>query len=239
MDNLPNQPIPNQPPVETPQKSFFQTPSGKITALVGTAAILLITLVILNYFNILSLFQQSTKQPSSNIPKDKIFDPKVLLNKILPQILTKQILPKSVALIGIQQDQTVKENFIASWNSSNVGTVSAIMTVSSDKQDVSSLYITFLYQKIASVSAQLAAKITPEFFSISPKGEWGCQPISEMTYCENFWEENGARKGISIQYPVLVDNKTSSVVSFCEHGKDSTLYEWRSCTSEFAKTGVK
>lgn len=55
MDGLPQgQP---QPQAEIPQKSFFQTPAGKITALVGTLAILLIALVILNYFNILPLSQ--------------------------------------------------------------------------------------------------------------------------------------------------------------------------------------
>lgn len=140
----------------------------------------------------------------------------------------------------LKQDNIEANTFTASW-ANQTGTSSATFAVSQDK-NISYLYInnTYSVDSKTTVSVKLAEEIVPMFFSAKLQGEWGCKPIYENIYCENFWEENGIKKkGVSVSGPFTLLNKQTAVtVSMCEFNKASPLYSRKSCTTEFAKGGV-
>lgn len=159
---------------------------------------------------------------------------------LLPKILQPSLIPSTTDML-FTQDKIVKESFNISWNTKE-GTGGATLTLSSNGKEISSLNLSFLKTQTASPSVTLAQTIIPQFFSIEPKGTWKCSSLYDTTYCENFWEEeNGVRRGLSINgIHSFKNGQKGLVLSFCEHGKDaSTLYSWKSCTTEFAKTGLK
>lgn len=241
MDGIPSQQL--EPQAEIVKKSFLKTTLGKISIILGVVIIVLAFLASLNYFRVIALPKKlsflpkkaaytNTKESSPQARNEPIIlNPIPLLSKNIPQILKTPLLPDSWTKISIKQDKTIKDNFILSWNGKE-GTVSGVMTVPPDRTGISSLYLSFLDQKISTASAEIASKIASDFFLISPKGKWACKPIYNSIYCENFWEEDNVRRGVGIQSP-------DKVISFCEHRPDSDLYSWKSCTTEFVNSGVK
>lgn len=239
---------------------------NKFLISVSIAILLLLLLLTLNYFNILSLsklfpnqfgwlphmkYEQSQQMNNITIspttsPSASLLEPaKQTLINFLPTILTPSFLPKSSPEITLTQTKGIQESFSATWNSIN-GTESAILIVSPDGKNITQFYLSFLKSKSATPSEELAKITTSQFFLIQPKGKWGCKPINaSMTYCENFWEEpNGVKRGIGIkglftQGPNLKkEDIPQSLIFYCEHNKDSKIYSWKSCASEFAETGV-
>ena len=224
-------------------------------------SIFILLVLVLNYLNILplsSLFpnylgflpHQQSKQESnvtttpSTMPLDE--QAKQTLITFLPTILTPSFLPKSNSKITLTQTKGIQESFTASWNSIS-GTQSAILIVSPDGKNITQFYLSFIKSKSASPSAELAKITTSQFFLTQPKGIWGCKTIyTDMTYCENFWEEsNGVKRGMGIEGlftkgPNLPkEDLPQTVIFFCEHNKDSKLYSWKSCRAEFAEGGVR
>lgn len=211
----------------------------------------------LNYFNILSLSTlypnyfgllphrplQQTLPNSQQTPTPTISlenEAKTILASFLPKILVPELVP-SILNITLRQEKVVKENFVLLWDTKE-GTANARLTISPDGKKISSFNILFFKSQTASPSVELAQTIIPSVFSLEPEGQWGCKPVYNQTYCENFWEDKeGIRKGVNITGPFPENKqKIGLIVSFCEHTKEAkTLYSWKSCTSEFAKTGVR
>ncbi|MDD5147688.1 MAG: hypothetical protein PHV63_04040 [Candidatus Daviesbacteria bacterium] len=249
---------PNPSPLPTPEVTpqvYVQpaSPLKKILkiALISLGIIVLVLVIILtlNYFNILSLSSLSPKYFSwlphqtlqiSPSKEELSSRAKKTLTAFLPNILVSSLIPP-MSDITFRQDKIVKENFTLLWDTKE-GTANAALTMSSDEKKISSFNILFFKSQIASPSVELAQTIIPSIFSIEPKGVWGCKPIYSQTYCENFWEDKeGIRRGVNITGPFPENKqKIGLIVSFCEHTKEAkTIYSWQSCTSEFAKTGVK
>lgn len=229
--------------------------------IVFVTAVLFLLFGTLNYFNILSVSdvfpnqlgwlprQTNQKQniPLKNQPSAILPTPNVSLEtsakdtlaRFLPKILNASLIPSKSDMTLIQ-DKIIKENFTISWEKKE-GTISAVFTLAANPEEISSLNIQFLTTQVSSPSVQLAETAISSLFTIKPNGIWGCKPLYDKTYCENFWEENGGiRRGISVYGPFAIQNKTAgSIINFCQHGKDAaTIYSWKSCTAEFADTGI-
>ena len=252
-------PIVPSSPNETPKEK-----RGILFEIIFVFVFLVLLFGILNYFNILPISEiwpnqlgflphrESLKQNPTTIippitPTTSLTDTaKKTLNNYLPTILTPSFLPKSSSKITLTQTKGIQESFSTSWNAIN-GTESAILIVSPDGKNIMQFYLSFIKSKSASPSAELAKITTSQFFSIQPKGIWGCKPIyTSMTYCENFWEEsNGVKRGIGIEGlftkgPNLKkEDLPQTMIFFCEHSQASSLYSWKSCASEFAESGVQ
>lgn len=236
MDNLPNAPQIPIPQVPLSPKPFFKTPIGLILIAVGVIALISAAIFTLKNLNInLPTLPGKQVQTTNQAQQPQILDPKVLFNKKISLVLKSSLLPKSLEDINLQQDQIIKSSYILSWDTP-LGTVSGLMTASTPTQ-ISYLYLSFLDEKEATASAGVAQKVTSELFLSTPKGQWGCKPIQNITYCENFWEDEGVKRGISVQSPISLEIK-GVVVSFCEYHQNTDLYSWKSCTSEFANTGI-
>ncbi|MBI2613416.1 MAG: hypothetical protein HYW62_01465 [Candidatus Levybacteria bacterium] len=215
----------------------------------------------LNYFNILSvsdafpkylswLPRQTTQTKNISLNQQNIvFSPtpvisleknaKDTLANFLPKILNASLIPSKSDMI-VTQDKITKDSFTISWEKKE-GTISAVFILPANPEEISSLNIQLPTTQASSPSIQSAEATTSSLFVIQPNGKWGCKPLYDRTYCENFWEENdGIRRGISMYGPFTILNGTAgSIVSFCQHGKSAaTIYSWKSCTAEFADTGI-
>jgi len=274
MDNLPSQQETSQStgiqnPSQQPDnkqgalKTFALLKVG-IIELFFVAIVLILLFGILNNFNILplsTLFPNqlgwlprkevptgtSQQSPPPTIPRSLNLtnQAKQILTNSMQSILTSSLLPKSSADITLTQTQGIKESFSSAWDTKE-GTVSAVLVVSPDGKDIVQSYLSFLKTESVPPSVGLTKAITSQFFSIQPNGTWGCKPIHiNMTYCENFWEEeDGTRRGLAMkglltQGVDLISGKPEVMLVFCEHTKQSKLYSWKSCEYEFAKTGVQ
>lgn len=248
--SLPNQ---DQKPSDQPSPEIPVAPRKKIN-LLGiifiVITLILFPLGILNYFNILplsSLFpHQQPKQsndvkippttaPTSSLAKQA----KETLIAFLPTILKPPLLPQSSSDINLREDKGIKQFVSGTWDTKD-GRAITIFTVSPDGKEISQLLIFFPYAVTSSISAEFAQSTIPKLFSITPKGKWACKTIpNTANYCENFWEDQtGARKGIALKESTLSQAKKITVY-YCRHNKDSRLYSWKSCTPEFAESGVK
>lgn len=238
MDGLPNAPQIPMPQVPLSPKPFLKTPLGLILIAVGVIALIVAALFGLKSLNLnLPSFPGKPEQTINQVQPPQILDPKVLFNKTIASILTKPMLPTKLENIRKEQDQTTRDSFFMSWKTkSSISTISGTMTASTPSQ-ISSLSLSFLYINEASASTEVAQRIIPEFFSVTPRGTWGCKPIQNITYCENFWEENKIKRGISVQSPISTE-QTGISVGFCEFHQNTDVYSWKSCTSEFAETGI-
>ncbi|MBU1000263.1 hypothetical protein KKE78_02615 [Patescibacteria group bacterium] len=235
----------------------------------GIIILILTVILTLNYFNILSLsslfpdkLDWMPRQSLSQIPtKGKALNPeepilmpdssptqsasyqikaREVLVKLLSVIFTPSFIPSPVSNLNLTQDKTNQQNFIVTFNTRQAS-MSGNLTLNKAGDNISTIYLSMPKTDQKNVSAAVAQTIAPQFFSITPQGKWACKKIGNETYCENFWEEkSGARRGIGIQEPITFDNKEKGIaVFFCEHNKGSSIYSWQSCTTEFAKTGVK
>ncbi|MDD5416272.1 MAG: hypothetical protein PHE48_04740 [Candidatus Daviesbacteria bacterium] len=249
-------PNPSPAPVPTPEVTpqvYIQPPSPlrkiiKISLISGGIIILILAIIlILNYFNILSLsslfpkyFSFLPHQPLQISPsKEKLSSrAKETLMKSLPKILIPFLLPPSS--FDLTQDTGTTKSFSAKWNTPQQP-ITATFTLAKTGSNLSSLNISFWLSSTSTPSAKLAQTTTTSFFSLTPKGDWNCKEIYGAIYCESFWEEkDGTKQGIGI-HGILTSqiSEAGMVISFCERRKDNSFYSWQSCTSEFAKTGVR
>jgi len=232
--------------------------------------VFLVLIFSLNYFNILPIstlwpkqlgflphrpygqsqqFNNLTMKQSNNppiVPTAPLTDStKQTFINTLPNIFAPALIPNS-SQITITQNKGIVESFTGTWHI-NEATAAAIFLVTSDRKSISQLYLSFQKTQTAQPTIQSSQQTTSQFFSIQPKGEWGCKPIyaNTMTFCENFWEEaDGTRRGLGMQGlftegPNRINNSPEMMIFFCEHSKDSKLYSWKSCEYEFAETGVE
>lgn len=160
---------------------------------------------------------------------------KETLMSFFPTILSPSSLPKSASDISLKRNKGLAESHSAWWSMQG-GTLSAILVLTPESNNIVQSYLSLTKPQSASVSAELARITTPQVFSIEPKGTWGCQPIfNTMTYCENFWEEeDGTRRGIGMR-----GLSSQAMIFFCQHNKESKLYSWKSCAFELKETGVQ
>lgn len=262
--NLPNQnqkPSGQPPPQQTtePQSGvpngMFQD-NKKKTGIFGAVSVgiiaLILSLGILNYFNILPLSKLwpgylgflphkanvvADPTPASTISLPK--QAKETLITFLPTILNPSLLPQSLSDINLT-DKSINQTVTGSWDLKD-GRAITILTVSPNGKEISQLLIFFPYATTTSISAEFAQSTIPKLFSITPKGKWACKTIpNTASYCENFWEEqNGIRRGIALKESIPLSPAKKITISLCEHSQKSRLYSWKSCITEFAKTGVQ
>lgn len=158
MDGIPAQPISNQPSAPIPQQSFFQTPAGKITALVGIIVILLTALVILNYFNILPLLKLTkSTTPVSQTSLPSPTPQKLTLSCPVPQEFCKQgmVIKDGDKYLGIGYSLPVGTKIYAAISGN------AVFGGTEDK----SLGIT-THSKIIIGESNSAQAVTYEFFGL-------------------------------------------------------------------------
>ena len=220
----------------------------------------LLTVVILNYFNILPLskllpdylgflphrpyellHKKETTRVKQGFPIVSLVEPaKQTLMGYLPLILAPSFVPTSLANINLKEDNGTKQNVSGTWNTKD-GKAITILTVSPNGREIYQLLIFFPYSSALPISTEYAQSTTPKLFTITPKGKWACKTIpNTMNYCENFWEEqDGVRKGIALKESISLSPAKKITISFCEHSQESILYSWKSCTKEFAETGIQ
>jgi len=243
--------IPNAPNVAQPE----QTPKkGLLFEILFVIIFLILIFGALNYFNILRLSEifpdllgflprkevpTGTSQQSLSPTLSPTNRAKQTLINFLPTILAPSFLPQSPSDITLAQDSQNINSFNASWNTQEERITSGLH-MSQDFRKITSLdlYIQELQQPL-SPSVESAKSSASQIFSITPKGQWGCKNVlSSRLYCENFWDEQNSRKGLGFLI-VTATGSSRLVFSFCEHSKNSNYYSWKSCRSEFLKTGVE
>lgn len=246
--------------------SSNERPEGKkglLFEILFVVIILILVFGILNYFNILRIsdlfpnqlgflphkpYEQSLvsetstpiKQQASKAIVPTAESAKKVLIEVLPNILIPSLIPNTSQIV-VKPDKHIKEVLKESWET-NQGTISATLFTLPDEKNIASLHLFITKEENATPSPELAETTTTQLFVVTPKGEWGCKPLNQNVYCENFWEEeNGVRRGIAVNGPFLLpDKKQVNSYSFCEHHKENIgLYTWKSCRSEFAKSGVR
>lgn len=265
--NAPDATQPKQTLSPVLQNKGNQGNKGLLFEILFVGVIIILLFGILNYFNILRLSELFPNQlgflthrpyePSkqygnvTTIPTiapatdSSIQQAKQTLVELLPTILSPVLLPQSISDITLTEDRENKEKLNASWNNKDNkggGTTWAVFPKTPNSQKITSVDVFFEKIQTASPSVELAKSEVNKIFSSNPKGEWGCSkdPLNErMLYCENFWEEKDSKKGLGFLIVNTSPYRGRLVFSFCEHNKDSKLYSWKSCRSEFAKSGVE
>lgn len=244
MDNLPpNQPqIPqqsNQPTVQIVQAPFPQTTKGRIIVTLGILALIVLILASLNYFNIFPKKQtqppiaKQTKVPESTL--DAIAK-KTILNAL--RLTLNPALEADLDNLKFTQDKITKVSFTTTLETKK-GPAELTSNVSPNGQYISSLYFSLLGMEGATPSASFTQANIASIITLQPKGTWGCQFLYDYQYCENFWEEQGVKKGVGVYGPITIKDKKRLTSFFCQFDQKSTNYAWKSCTIEFSKTGVK
>jgi len=249
--------MPVPPNVSQPE----QTPpkKGLLFEIVFVVVFLAILFGILNYFNILNLSEifpnylgflprkdapngtSQQSRPPTLSPTDQT---KQTLMSFLPTVIAPSFLPQSPSDITLTEDKDDKERINASWRNKGEGggTLWAVFPKTPSYQKITLVDVFFEQIQTASPSVQLAKSEVNKIFSSNPKGEWGCSrdPLNQRKlYCENFWEEQGSKKGLGFLILNTSPFRGRLVFSFCQHTKDSNYYSWKSCRSDFAKTGVR
>lgn len=262
-----NSQIPTPSPSENPAPSPIPSgvkPEGKKSIVFETifvAVFLIILIGILNYFNILKLSEifpnylgwlphksEQSKQlasptgGSSNAIISPTDQDKQALTSFIPTVIASSYAPKSSSDIVLVQGKTAKDDFLAAWSIKDGK--ATVRFVSSKDGQIASIYVFLNYILNKPVSADLAKETVPQFFLPIPKEKFSCKPLSnDSNYCESFWEEDdGTKKGVGIQQIGASTSETDAVsttVFFCQFTKESSSYSQKSCSSEFAETGVK
>lgn len=237
------------------------SPKRSLSEIVFVVILLILALGILNYFNVLPLsttfpnqlgflprnqFMQTQDQNTSTSVKPTLVpymtadlssrekEMEALLAETLPNIIYKQLAPDK-SKITTTSNKTSKV-LTSTWIVNGISGTAAFSSAP-DGKSISDIYVSFSDNKAIAPSKETAPRLTSAYFSFKPKGIWGCKSTSgtNMTYCENYWEEDLTKKGIGIQQL----SSSEGVVFFCQHSKESGLYAWKSCSSEFAETGVQ
>jgi len=228
--------------------------------------LLIITLVLLNYLNIIPLSamfpnqlgwlphrpEESNQATDTTIPPAissdiSLLEPaKETLINALPNILISSLIPNSSQEIKTTNNK-IPESFNNTWTV-NKTEASATLIVTPDGKSISQLHLSFQKDNSKPPSRETAPKLASEFFSVNPKGVWGCKPLNEsktsIIYCENFWEEkDGTKIGIGVQGlftqgPALVNKSPEIFIFYCQRSKENKLYSWKSCDLQFSQTGV-
>lgn len=212
----------------------------------------------LNYFNILSI-SKLNPQLFGRLPHKPYIvnvSPKVTIQtlptltpnnvkgdivKFLSDMLVPTFQPNE-STIDIKQDNRIDQNFAASWTTQQ-NQFSADIDMSANGKQINNLYLSFFVPTNASPSSTLAKTITTNYFSFKANGDWKCANIYESIYCESFWEdEAGTREGIGLQGPLTLPSNSGQegVILFsCQHNRESQRYFWKSCTNDFANSGLQ
>ena len=226
---------------------------------VSVIILLILTLGILNYLNIIPLsstfpflgflprnqFMQTQDQISTTAKPTLLpemtadlsstqKETEALFIEILSNTIYKHLMPeKSKITTALNKNSKV---LTSTWEVNGVpGT--GIFSPTPDNKGISEINLLFSDNR-TSLSKETAPRITSSYFSFKPKGVWECNLMSgtNMNYCENFWEESdGTKKGIGVQQ--LSEN--DATVFFCQYSKESAQYAWKSCSPQFAQEGVK
>lgn len=212
----------------------------------------------LNVFPVSGLFPQEQKQvnnatiaPTASPIISMIHVKETLMNYLSTVLIPSQI-PHS-SDISFTQDEYNNHNFTLSWPTKTDRAI-AVFDLSLDNFKINQFDISFASDtKSDSVAPiDLTRKITSQFISLKPKGEWKCSKLktSSDTYCENFWEEeNGNKLGIglleNIENDLNLQNTLSSgknsktfYISFCQRNRESKKYSWKSCNADFTEIGL-
>lgn len=228
--------------------------------------VIIFSLTILNYFNIVKLSEIFPNYlgflPHKDVPngtsqfQDKetirikqgfptlipslTENAKQKLIAYLPTILDTSILPASSSGITFTEDQTGPQSFIASWKTNEKNIDSSFRMSQDFKKIITADFYVKDSELLSSISTETAESKATQIFSIEPKGIWGCKKVivETMLYCENFWEQSeNSKRGLGA---LIITSPAGdrAVYYLCEHTNASDLYSWKSCRPEFLKTGV-
>lgn len=160
-----------------------------------------------------------------------------LLVKTIPTIVVPALVPAS-ANLSLIQDRITPESFMVSWETKEA-TIGGRLAVGNDGKNISTFYLSVLKQPAITLSVDLAKATAAQFFLVEAKGTWKCGVLKNQNYCENFWEEEGVRRGIGMYGSIPLADKKFVSAFFCEQEKDAKNYSWQICNPELTKTGVK
>jgi len=226
---LSENPVP--PPISSSEKPIGK--KGFLFKIIFIVTLIVILFGVLNYFNILNLPQLSPNK--SKAPIQKQFTPfvptvdsaKKELIEALPKILNPSLIPDSTDVIITQNNQNA-QGFTGIWTV-NESTASALFQVSPDSKGINQLHLSFKKNQTTPPSITTAPTLSSTYLSVVPKGKWECKPLNpsianSITYCENFWEENGIKsrvvvQGLFTQGPALVNKSPIISISYLQQSR--------------------
>lgn len=187
----------------------------------------------------------NTPRPTPTPPVTASF-----INNTLKPYL-KSVVGEKTEVFGISEhlikNGDTNKNIVINLNT-DAGTISGFLTLS-NSQSISSVSLSLTETApfpSPNPPFDLIQKEAAKFFSVEPKGQWGCKIFKEtafdLQFCENFWEEQGGTKrGIYYQNPTSVDARTKEIkvtFAFCEFRQESANYNFKSCIKTFSETGI-
>lgn len=259
--------IPTPPPSENLAPSPISSsekPEGKkglLFEIIFVAVFITVLFGIFNYFNIIRFseifpnqlgflphrpYQQQSQQPAlptGGLKKSAVLPSKQAiktLTRFIQTIVTPSFVPASSSNIVFVQGKTAKDDFLAVWETKG-GKAVARFILSPDENKILSLFIHFDYNTNSSESGNFARETVSKYFLPAAKEEFNCKAVSDtLNYCESFWlEADGTKRGTGIQVfssPVSKERKINPF--FCQFSEKSESYSWKSCSSNYAVSGL-
>lgn len=180
------------------------------------------------------LTEQSKPDKNASVPQSQELsteDAKKTLTGFIPPLIASSLAPSTSAEIFLTKQGSGQNDFIATWEV-ETGSLETKYSLSPDGNILSSIQITLKAGQNTTVSENTAKELTSEYFLPVPKGEFDCGTLnSGADYCESFWEEtDGTKRGVGL---------SEDSVFYCQFGKDSKNYSWKSCAPEFSESGVQ
>ncbi|OGH13132.1 MAG: hypothetical protein A2687_00905 [Candidatus Levybacteria bacterium RIFCSPHIGHO2_01_FULL_38_26] len=234
------------PPAPAPDEQI-KVKKKRLFKITFIAIFILLLVGILNFFNILKIGflphmpYEESQQSSSDANLDPNRPATHPINNSIAEVVTLSYLPQSFDDVAITEGKAAEEDTLATWDT-QYGKGTAGGSVASDGNQMAKLVIYLDYETDAPITADLAKEIVPQFFSPIPKAEFRCGILrNDLNYCESFWmEPDGTKRGSGLYEgnPFSTDPNKNSVF-FCQFTKESDLYSWQSCASDFAETGIQ
>lgn len=222
------------------KKSFFQTKKGKITVLSGIIAILLITLVMLNYFNILpipQMFPQLSFLPKKQAPSSSQITPPTvetfdydtekaikLLSDYAISIVKPEVLlfnPKisqGLAIDGKKSSLQHEFGFYTVVNKTIIaGNLHFIENTNTPNDIGVMIQPANIEDKVT--TPDIANRLLNSYF-IAPYSITKCQTKGIASYCEQFKEEKDGKRGFGALF-----SGQNKVIFTCFIPKESQNYQ--------------
>lgn len=246
MDNLPasqfQQPSP-EPQVLIVRRSFFQTLLGKAVIIFSAVALLLIIILVLNYFNMLPI--------SQNVPQLKFLPQKASLTRervkndtqnLINDVILTSLIPSN--LVFEKQNVKNPNNYTfygTGWTGKQGETFVITIEYNQRKEVIDRQIRVHIPIVIENLDIPNTVILLGAYFSLKPPSPFICTELpmkdSKTILCESFWQDQeGIKKGINVISPVKGFNETQ--LFYCEHHKGNPAYDWKSCDILFKDRGV-
>jgi hypothetical protein len=221
----------------------------KFLLVITLIVIFLISLFVLNYFNIVSVSSFFPNQlgwlphktmseaigednfySSSNVPTVTLQPIQQVTTEVALDVLAESLLVILVPSfvpdrldLSVSPIEIEENGFTVEWHDKQA-TVSASFAIAANSNDLSYIQLSVINpQDIEISSTDRAEVIISQFFPNMSKADWNCK----INLCNSFWtDSDGTKKGFSISGQLDIgNNKKAFVATYCEYKKNTPLHE--------------